>query len=103
MAAIEPMVDLGAWVMNSRLMETAIVRGVILGTIKGTFYDHFCAGSGMEEVGRTVKRLWEVGLKGMLDYGLEHAVDNESCDRNLEEFVQTVESAKSLPPSSVSF
>ncbi|KAM7506908.1 hypothetical protein LguiA_017361 [Lonicera macranthoides] len=103
MAAIGPMVDLGAWVMNSRLMETAIVRGLILGTIKGTFYDHFCAGPGMEDVGRTVKKLWEVGLKGMLDYGLEHAVDNDSCDRNLEEFVQTVESAKSLPPSSVSF
>ncbi|XAR55522.1 proline dehydrogenase [Bertholletia excelsa] len=35
----------------------------------------------------------------MLNYGSEHAVDNESCDRNLEGFIRTVEEARSLPES----
>lgn len=103
MAAIEPMVDMGIWVMNSRLMETPILKQIILGGIKHTFYDHFCAGKDVEEAGRTITRLWnDVGLRGMLDYGLEYAVDNESCDQNMMELIKTVESSKSLPPSSVS-
>ncbi|KAM0006601.1 putative proline dehydrogenase [Helianthus debilis subsp. tardiflorus] len=52
---------------------------------------------------RTVKKLWESGLRGMLDYGLEHAVDNESCDKNAQQVLKTVESTQFLPPSSVSF
>ncbi|KAL3526665.1 hypothetical protein ACH5RR_011321 [Cinchona calisaya] len=104
MAAIEPMVDVGMWVMNSRLMETPFLKQVILGAIKHSFYDHFCAGKDLEEAGRTITRLWDhAGLRGMLDYGLEHAIDNESCDQNMTEFIKTVESTKSLPPSSASF
>lgn len=95
--------DVGMWVMNSRLMETVVLREIILAAIKRTFFEHFCAGSNMEEVGLTVSKLWDVGLKGMLDYGFEHAGDNETCDSNLEEFLRTVESAKALPSSSVSF
>ncbi|KAH7847939.1 hypothetical protein Vadar_031866 [Vaccinium darrowii] len=102
-AAIEPMVDLGMWVMNSKLMHTPLLRQVTVGTIKHTFYDHFCAGFGPAEAARTAAKIWDSGLKGMLVYALEHASDNESCDRNLEGFLQTVESAKLLPTSSVSF
>ncbi|KAK9292601.1 hypothetical protein L1049_020575 [Liquidambar formosana] len=104
MAAIDPMVDVGMWVMRSKLMETVVLRDVVLGSIKRTFFEHFCAGEDVEEAGRAVKRIWGgAGLRGMLVYGVENANDNESCDRNLEVFLRTVESAKSLPPSSVSF
>ncbi|KVI02609.1 Proline dehydrogenase [Cynara cardunculus var. scolymus] len=103
LAAVEPVVDLGMWVMRSRLMQVGIFREIVLGTIKHTSYEHFVAGADMVETGRTVKRLWESGLRGMLDYGLEHAVDNESCDKNAQEFIETVESTQVLPPSSVSF
>lgn len=104
MAAVDPMVDMGLWVMNSRLMETPILKQVISGAIKHTFYDHFCAGENLEEAGRTITRLWDrSGLQGMLDYGLENAVDYESCDQNMMEFIKTVEHSSSLPPSSVSF
>ncbi|KAA8530518.1 hypothetical protein F0562_005227 [Nyssa sinensis] len=102
MAALEPMVDLGMWVLNSRIMETPGLREVILGTVRHTFFEHFCAGENPEDACQTVLKLWDAGLRGMLNYGLEHAADNESCDRNLEGFFQTVESTKSLPPSSVS-
>ncbi|KAM1418108.1 hypothetical protein ACFX14_021422 [Malus domestica] len=36
----------------------------------------------------------------MLVYALEYADDNEACDRNLQGFLDTAESTKSLPPSS---
>ncbi|KAL4577348.1 hypothetical protein LXL04_013457 [Taraxacum kok-saghyz] len=103
MASVEPVVDLGMWVMGSRLMQVGLLSEVVLGVIKHTVYEHFVAGADTAEAGQTVKKLWESGLRGMLDYGLEHAVDNESCDKNAQQFIKTVESTQSLPPSSVSF
>ncbi|MFS8011099.1 putative proline dehydrogenase [Helianthus anomalus] len=102
MASMEPVVDLGMWVMSSRLMEVGSVRKMVLGVIKHTVYEHFVAGADTGEVNRTVKKLWESGLRGMLDYGLEHAVDNGSCDKNAQQVLETVESTQFLPPSSVS-
>ncbi|GMH20688.1 hypothetical protein Nepgr_022529 [Nepenthes gracilis] len=101
--AIDPMVDIGIWVMRSKLMETPVIRDVILSAIKHTFYEQFVAGKDLEETGRTVRKIWDAELRAMLFYGSEHAHDNESCDRNFEAYLTTVESSKSLPPSSVSF
>lgn len=103
MAAVEPIVDFGTWVMRSKLMEIPVCRKVIMETVKHTFYEHFCAGQDVVEVGKTVKMLKDEGLKGMLDYGLEHALDNQSCDRNFQEFYETIDLTQSLPPGSVSF
>ncbi|KAG6659065.1 hypothetical protein I3843_03G006500 [Carya illinoinensis] len=101
-AAIEPMVDFGTWLMKSKLMDVDVVRGAILGAIRHTFYEHFCAGEDAVSAGRTVRRLDHAGLRAMLTYAVEYAADNDSCDRNLDAFLHTVESSKSLPPS-VSF
>ncbi|KAD3640974.1 hypothetical protein E3N88_30197 [Mikania micrantha] len=87
---MEPVVDMGMWVMRSRVMQVSLLREIVLGTIKHTSYEHFVAGADLEETGRTVKKLWESGLRGMLDYGLEHTVDNESCDKNALQFIETV-------------
>ncbi|XP_071692122.1 proline dehydrogenase 2, mitochondrial-like [Rutidosis leptorrhynchoides] len=103
LAAVGPVVDLGMWVMRSKVMEIGLLREIVLGLIKHTSYEHFVAGADLEETGRTVTKLWKSGLRGMLDYGLEHAVDNHSCDLNAQQFIETVESTQSLPPSSVSF
>ncbi|XP_068336579.1 proline dehydrogenase 2, mitochondrial-like [Pyrus communis] len=103
MVAMEPMVDTGMWIMRSRLMQTPLIKDVILEIIRSTIYDHFCAGENPVATRKSVLELNEAGLRGMLVYALEHAGDNEACDRNLQGFVDTVESAKSLPPSSVSF
>ena len=102
MVAMEPMVDLGMWMMRSRLMTTPGVKDVILGFIRSTFYEHFCAGEDAAATSKSVRALNEAGLRGMLVYALEYASDNESCDRNLQSFLDTVESTKSLPRSSVS-
>ncbi|KAI3462831.1 hypothetical protein Pfo_019494 [Paulownia fortunei] len=102
-ASMDRMVDLGLSVMNSRLMKSPISRKVVLDSIEHTFYDHFCGGKDLGEADRTVKKLWDSGLRAMLDYGLEHAIDNGSCERNLEEIIQTIQSTKSLPTSPVSF
>ncbi|KAG9139275.1 hypothetical protein Leryth_011282 [Lithospermum erythrorhizon] len=103
MATFEPMVDIGTWVMNSNLMQVPIFKKMVFKIVENTFYEHFCAGQDVEAVGRTALKLRESGLKGMLDYGLEHVDDNESCDQNFKQFLQTIESTKSLPKSSVSF
>ncbi|EXB85836.1 Proline dehydrogenase 2 [Morus notabilis] len=102
-SAIEPLVDFGIRLMKSRLMEMEVVRDIILGTIRHTFYEHFCAGEDAEAAGRTVLRLRETGIRGMLVYALEYATENDACDRNLDGFIRTVQSTKSLPSSSTSF
>lgn len=102
MVAMEPMVDLGMWMMKSKLMTTPVVKDLILGFIRSTFYEHFCAGVDAVGTGKSIRALNEAGLRGMLVYALEYASDNESCDRNLQGFLDTVESTKSLPRSSVS-
>jgi proline dehydrogenase len=105
MAAMEPMVDFGTWVMKSKLMDMEVVRDIVMGFVRHTFYEHFCAGEDALGTQNTVQKLYRGGdgLRTMLVYAVEYASDNVSCDRNLEAFLQTVETAKSLPPSSVSF
>ncbi|KAI9153227.1 hypothetical protein LWI28_008019 [Acer negundo] len=103
LAAIESIVDLGTWVMNSKMMEMELARGVVLGTVKHTFYEHFCAGESAAEVRRCVGKVNEAGLRAMLVYAVEHTNDKTECQQNLQGFLQTVQSVKSLPPSSVSF
>lgn len=88
--------------MKSRLMDNMISKKIVLGVVKNTFYKHFCAGENLVEASQTLQRIWDSGLRGILDYGLEDATDNASCDQNLNEFVQAVESTKMLPTSSVS-
>lgn len=83
-------------------MNAGLLRGVMVGGIRHTFFEHFCAGENPAEACRKVNEIWDCGLRGMLVYALEHAGDNESCDRNLDGFLRTIEAAKSLPPSSVS-
>ncbi|TQE05054.1 hypothetical protein C1H46_009346 [Malus baccata] len=102
MVAVEPMVDVGMWVMRSRLMQTPLIKDVILGLIQSTIYDHFCTGENTAATEKLVIELNEAGLRGMLVYALEYADDNEACDRNLQGFLDTAESTKSLPPSSMS-
>ncbi|KAJ8751730.1 hypothetical protein K2173_025903 [Erythroxylum novogranatense] len=103
LASIEPMVDFGLWVMNSRLMEVGIMRDVVLAIIRRTFYEHFCGGEDIKQAGKCVMRLNKAGLRGMLDFAVEFSRDNDACDRNLEGFLEAVEAAESLPRSSVSF
>lgn len=104
MASMDPMVDFGMWVMKSKeLMETPVVKDIIMGTVKKTFYEQFVAGETLEETSRTVTKLYESGMRAMLVYGLEHAHDNAACDRNFDIFHKTIESTAAFPAGSVSF
>ncbi|KAK6128768.1 hypothetical protein DH2020_037474 [Rehmannia glutinosa] len=60
-------------------------------------------GKTLGEADKTVKKLWDSGLRAMLDYGLENALDNAACDRNLDEFILTIDSTKLFATSPVSF
>lgn len=103
--SIDPAVDLGIAVMRSKMMQTedGLLKKMVLKVVKKTVYEHFCAGEDVKEAAKTMHGLWKEGLKGILDYGLEDAEGNEDCDRNLLEFLKTVEMTTRLPPSSVSF
>ncbi|XP_030952758.1 proline dehydrogenase 2, mitochondrial-like isoform X2 [Quercus lobata] len=92
-AAMESMVDFGMWVMKSKLMDIEVFRDIVLGVVKHTFYEHFCGGEDALATGDTVRRLHRGGdgLRVMLDYSVECVSDNQSCDRNLEAFLHTVE------------
>uniref|UniRef100_A0A7N0TQQ4 Proline dehydrogenase n=1 Tax=Kalanchoe fedtschenkoi TaxID=63787 RepID=A0A7N0TQQ4_KALFE len=102
LSAIEPVADLGSWLMRSRMMDVPGIRPAVVAAVRRTFFRQFCAGESVEEAALSVERLWRSGLRGMLSYGVEHADDNESCDRNFLSFLRTIRSASSLPPSSVS-
>ena len=103
-AAIDHVVNLGIRIMRSKLIETPVLREIILGCVKRSFYEQFVAGEDLEETGRTIRKIWDnAGLRSMLNYGLEHAHDNESCDKNFQAVLETIEYTKHLPPSSVRF
>ncbi|XP_020203497.1 proline dehydrogenase 2, mitochondrial-like [Cajanus cajan] len=101
--AVGPMVDLGMWVMKSRVFERGVLKDMVMAATRETLYANFCAGEDAAAAGRSIGALNGGGLRGMLAYGVEDAHDNEGCDRNLEAFLHTVDVSKSLPPSSVSF
>ncbi|GAY46235.1 proline dehydrogenase 1 [Citrus sinensis] len=103
LAAVEPLVDFGVWVMNSRLMDIDLAREVVMCTVRHSFYEHFCAGENAPEATDCVRRVNDAGLRGMLVYAVEHTDDVSECEQNLQGFLQTVQSAKSLPPESASF
>ncbi|KAL1563218.1 proline dehydrogenase 2, mitochondrial-like isoform X1 [Salvia divinorum] len=98
----EVMIHIGSKVMNSRLMNAPVSREVLLGSIERTLYHHFCGGKTLKEADRAARKLWESGLQSMLDYGMEHAHDNASCDHNVHEIIETIASTLSLPSSPVS-
>lgn len=102
--AVEPMVDLGTWLLRSDLMQTNNpLSNLAMATTRATFFDYFCAGEDAITAGKSIAGLNEAGLRGMLVYGVEDAHDNAGCDRNLKGFLHTVDVSRSLPPSSVSF
>ncbi|KAI5068475.1 hypothetical protein GOP47_0016820 [Adiantum capillus-veneris] len=103
LVAYEPLVDLSSKVLKSPLMKFFFYKQPLLAMVKRTAYSHFCAGENVKEASRTLQRMWELGLKSILDYSLEDAVDNNSCDSNLKGFLQTIVQSKQLPTGSVSF
>lgn len=101
--AIGPMVDVGIWALQSRLLQKGIMKDAVMAVTKKTFFEHFCAGEDADAAERSIRLVSDAGLRGMLVYGVEDAHDNDGCDRNLNGFLHCVDVSKSLPPSSVSF
>lgn len=93
---------LGSLVITSRLMEQPLFSHVVFGFTERTFYNHFCAGRTIETATATAAKLWQFGLSAMLDYGLERADDNESCDANMKQFIRTIDSTKNRTNAQVS-
>eukprot|EP00271_Cylindrocystis_brebissonii_P018517 TRINITY_DN528_c0_g2_i1.p1 TRINITY_DN528_c0_g2~~TRINITY_DN528_c0_g2_i1.p1 ORF type:complete len:745 (+),score=104.35 TRINITY_DN528_c0_g2_i1:620-2854(+) len=103
LAANEMFVDFGTAVLRSPLMKSKLLSAPVLGTVKRTSYAHFCAGETVEEAAKTLQRMWELGLRGILDFSVEDAHDSAMCDKNLEGFLRTIRQSAVLPEGSVSF
>jgi hypothetical protein len=101
LVAYEPVVDLSMKILTSNSMKSPLFRAAVLPVLKRTAYSHFCAGENVEEASKTLARMWQLGLRGIMTYGLEDATDSESCDKNLEKFLQVVLQTSQLPPDSV--
>jgi len=99
--AVEPFVDFGTWLMRSNLVHVPGIRELVFATVRSTFYDHFCAGEDAPAAASKIRALNHAGLRGMLVYGVEDALDNDACDRNFRGFLRTIDVSRSLPPSSV--
>jgi proline dehydrogenase len=84
-------------------MQSALFRVPVLQAVKYTAYSHFCAGENIAEASTTLKNMWKLGLRGIMDYGLEDATDSQSCDKNLTDFVNVVHQSAVLPSGSVGF
>lgn len=96
------LVDFSSNLLTSRLMRLALIRVPVNQVVKWTVYSHFCAGENVDEASRTLQRMWELGLRGILDYSCEDATDNKSCDENLKKFIQVIQQTNQLPQGSVS-
>jgi len=102
LVAYEPVVDLSIKILTSDSIKSPLFRAAVLPVLNRTAYSHFCAGENVEEASKTLARMWELGVRGIMTYGLEDATDSESCDQNLEKFLQIVLQTSQLPPESVS-
>lgn len=102
LVAYEPVVDLSIKILTSSWMKSPLFRAAVVPVLDKTAYSHFCAGENVEAASRTLARMWELGLRGVMTYGLEDATDSDSCDQNLEKFLQVVRQTSQLPPESVS-
>lgn len=102
LVSYEPLVDLSLKVLTSPMMKYSLFNVPIYHVVKRTAFSHFCAGENVDEASRTLQRMWEHGLRGILDYSSEDATDNKSCDMNLQKFVQVVQQTSQLPQGSVS-
>ncbi|XP_014506847.1 proline dehydrogenase 2, mitochondrial-like [Vigna radiata var. radiata] len=101
--AVDSLVDLGIWVTKVKVFESGMLRDLVTTTMRHTLYANYCAGEDAAAAGRSILALNDTGLRSMLAFGAEDALDNEGCDENLQGFLHSVEVTKSLPPSSVSF
>lgn len=97
----EPMVEFSLKILNSRLLRWPVTSTPLLWLIKRTTYRHFCAGEDIVEAGHTLSRMWELGLRGVLDYSLEDAEDDADCDANCDGFLKTIAATNELPDGSV--
>lgn len=102
-AANATLVDVGTRLLRSPLMRSRLLAAPVLFGLKRTAYAHFCAGETVDEAARTLERMWELGLHGILDFSVEDALTAETCEQNLAGFLKSIAQTAQLPPGSVSY
>ncbi|KAL2325045.1 hypothetical protein Fmac_024103 [Flemingia macrophylla] len=92
---VDPLVDFGTWLLRSNLMNVNGLCQILLASICHSFYNHFCAGEDASTAAKSIRTLSCAGLRGMLIYGVEDALNNHTCDCNFHDFLRTVDVSRS--------
>ncbi|KAL2339340.1 hypothetical protein Fmac_013786 [Flemingia macrophylla] len=93
--AVDPLVDFGTWLLPSNLMNVNGLREIFLASVRHSFYNHFCSGEDAPAAAKSIRALSRAGLRGMLVYSVEDALDNHACGRNFHGFLRTVDVSRS--------
>ncbi|KAL2333320.1 hypothetical protein Fmac_014533 [Flemingia macrophylla] len=89
--AVDPLVDFGTWLLRSNLMNINGLREILLASVRHSFYNHFCIGEDAPAATKRIRALSCAGLRDMLVYSIEDALDNHAYDRNFHGFLRTVD------------
>ncbi|KAL2324613.1 hypothetical protein Fmac_023671 [Flemingia macrophylla] len=92
---VDPLVDFGTWLLHSNLMNVNHLREILLVPVRHSFYNHLCSGEDAPAATKSIRALSRTGLRGMLVYGVEDALDNHACDHNFHGFLRTVDVSRS--------
>jgi len=91
------LVDASSKLLMSDLMKNKLFAAPVNWVVRRTAYSHFCAGGTIEEAKATLLRTSELGLRSILDYSVEDAMDSATCDKNLAGNLETLRHVAALP------
>ena len=91
--ANQPLVRIGQQVATLALKTHLPVEGLI----RSTVFDHFCAGTTVEESTKVVEKLAQKQVFSVLDYSVEGAKEEVSLDECYHEIIKTITFSGSHP------
>ena len=81
--------------MITALAKTAIwLRLPIDSIIRATVYKHFCGGTTIEDSKKTIEKLWDSGIKTILDFSVEGQDSDIDFNRTEEETIKSLNKGK---------
>lgn len=99
--AYDPVVSMAMRLLSS---NQSVIRGPVMWVVQNLAFTHFCAGENLTEASHTLSHMWHrLRLQGILNFALEDAPDDASCDSHFISFLHSIRQTTQLPLESVSF
>lgn len=81
--------------------EGSFMQPILVKAIEQTVFKQFCSGTSVEESMPVIGTLQKLNVKSILDFSVEDADSEETCDRNAADFTRIIK--ETSPIASVSF